>query len=57
MPTEESELLGNSEGLLRVYCDVLTETISKRVNAGFIELNKEDVKKIMVEYLDKNLAG
>ena len=56
LPDEENELLGNSEGLLKVYCDVFTKIISKRVESGFIECSKEDARKIMEDFLSKNLG-
>ncbi|MEC7181475.1 MAG: hypothetical protein VXW15_02085 [Bdellovibrionota bacterium] len=52
---EEEKLLGNTQGVFQVFSHVFFDVISKRVDSNFIDGTKEDIKKIILDAVDKNL--
>ena len=56
LPEEEEKLLGNTQGVFKIISHVFTDVISQRIESNFIDGSKEDIKKIILEAVDKNLS-
>ena len=56
LPDEESKLLGDTQGVFKVICEVFVDVISKRIEANFIEGDREDIKKIILDSVEKKLG-
>ena len=52
---EEEKLLDNTQGVFQLFSHVFVDVISKRVDSNFIDGTKEDIKKIILDAVDKKL--
>lgn len=55
LPEGEEKLLGDTQGVFKVVTDVFTDIVSKRIDSNFIDGNKDDIKKIILDSIEKNL--
>ncbi|MBG08985.1 MAG: hypothetical protein CME68_09520 [Halobacteriovoraceae bacterium] len=52
---EEEKLLGDTQGVFKVISDVFTDLVSKRIDSNFIDGSKDDIKKIILDSVEKHL--